>query len=389
MALEIKVPTLGESVTEATVGQWLKKQGDAVARDEPLVELETDKVTIEVPAPAAGRLETIAVKDGETVARRRAARHAGRRRGRQGRADQGRAGSAAAESRAEEACGAAKAAAAAAAEAGRRGRRRAGPADARRCRRRPRPRKLMEEKGVVAGRRRRQRQARPDPEGRRAGGARRARQAGARAGAAQARAPAAPGDEAREQRVTMTRLRQTIARRLKEAQNKAAMLTTFNDVDMSAVMELRKTYREIFEKKHGVRLGFMGFFVKACVQALKDIPGRQRRDRRRRHRLQELLPHRRRGRHREGARRAGRPRRAGPVDRRRREDDQRFRQARPRRQADDRGDAGRHLHHLQRRRLRLADVDADPERPAIRHSRHAPHRGAAGRAQRRRSSSAR
>ena len=89
---------------------------------------------------------------------------------------------------------------------------------------------------------------------------------------AQARAPAAPGDEAREERVTMTRLRQTIARRLKEAQNNAAMLTTFNDVDMSAVMELRKTYREIFEKKHGVRLGFMGFFVKACVQALKDIP---------------------------------------------------------------------------------------------------------------------
>ena len=102
MALEIKVPTLGESVTEATVGQWLKKQGDAVARDEPLVELETDKVTIEVPAPAAGRLEKIAVKDGETVARRRAARHAGGRRGRQGRADQGRAGNAAAASRAGE-----------------------------------------------------------------------------------------------------------------------------------------------------------------------------------------------------------------------------------------------------------------------------------------------
>ena len=96
MALEIKVPTLGESVTEATVGQWLKKQGDAVARDEPLVELETDKVTIEVPAPAAGRLETIAVKDGETVAVGALLGDAGRRRGRQGRADQGRAGEAAA-----------------------------------------------------------------------------------------------------------------------------------------------------------------------------------------------------------------------------------------------------------------------------------------------------
>ena len=176
----------------------------------------------------------------------------------------------------------------------------------------------------------------------------------------------------------MTRLRQTIARRLKDAQNTAAMLTTFNEVDMSAVMELRSQYKELFEKKHGVKLGFMGFFVHACVQALKDIPavnaeidgtdivyknyyhigvavGTEK---------GLVVP---------VVRDADQH-----VARRDREDDRRFRQARARRPAQDRGDAGRHLHHHQWRRLRLADVDADPQRAAVRHPRHAQDPGAAG-----------
>jgi 2-oxoglutarate dehydrogenase E2 component (dihydrolipoamide succinyltransferase) len=274
MALEIKVPTLGESVTEATVGQWLKKQGDAVARDEPLVELETDKVTIEVPAPAAGRLESIAVKDGETVAV--GALLATLAEGETGKAAPINAGPEKPQPRAEPKTAAQPAKAPAPAKV---------PEPVARAEPAPRPTdgsgastppapsaaKLMAEKKLspdeVAGSGTRgqilkgdvlaalDRVAKP-----------------AAAAPTQARAPSAPGDEAREQRVTMTRLRQTIARRLKEAQNTAAMLTTFNDADMSAVMELRKTYRETFEKKHGVRLGFMGFFVKACVQALRDVP---------------------------------------------------------------------------------------------------------------------
>ncbi len=264
MALEIKVPTLGESVTEATVGQWLKKQGDSVARDEPLVELETDKVTIEVPAPAAGRLETIAVKDGETVAV--GALLGMLAEGETGRAAPIKAGPEVPQPRTEpkkpEAEPEAKAQLAAE-DSEEEQDPRTPPA--------PSARKLMAEKDVspeeVSGSGKRGQILKGDVLAALDRTAKRTPEA-----PPQARAPAAPGDEAREQRVKMTRLRQTIARRLKEAQSNAALLTTFNDVDMSAVMELRKTYREVFEKKHGVRLGFMGFFVKASVQALKEIP---------------------------------------------------------------------------------------------------------------------
>lgn len=266
MATEIKVPTLGESVTEATVGQWFKKEGDAVARDEPLVELETDKVTIEVPAPAAGRLEKISVKDGETVGV--GSTLALLAEGATGKAAPVNAGPEQTQPKSSERKSDAKPTKAAAMKA---------PAEpetaqpARDMPPAPSARKLMEEKqispGEVSGTGKRgqvlkgdvlealQRMPAPSAET-----------------PAAAKAPAAPDDAAREERVHMTRLRQTIARRLKEAQNQAAMLTTFNDVDMSAVMDLRKTYRELFEKKHAVRLGFMGFFVKACVHALKDVP---------------------------------------------------------------------------------------------------------------------
>jgi len=271
MSLEIKVPTLGESVTEATVGQWLKKQGDAVARDEPLVELETDKVTIEVPAPAAGRLESIAVKDGETVAVGTLLGTLAE--GEAGKAAPIKAGPETTQPRGPERVEALSAKASAPSpekrEAGSAPSAEAGvamtPA--------PSAAKMMAEKGMsaedVGGTGKRGQVLKGDVL---AALDRVAKSTQPPVAAPQTRPPAAPGDETREQRVTMTRLRQTIARRLKEAQNAAAMLTTFNDADMSAVMELRKTYRDTFEKKHGVRLGFMGFFVKACVQALRDVP---------------------------------------------------------------------------------------------------------------------
>ena len=198
------------------------------------------------------------------------------------------------------------------------------------------------------------------------------------AAAVQVRAPSPADDAAREERVKMTRLRQTIARRLKDAQNTAAMLTTFNEVDMGEVMALRNQYKDLFEKKHGVKLGFMGFFVRACVQALKEIPAVNAEIDGADLDLQELLPHRRRGRHREGPRGAGgarlRQKSLAEIEKEIAE----LRPARARRRAQDRGHAGRHLHDLQRRRLRLADVDADPQRAAIRHPRHAQDPGAAG-----------
>jgi 2-oxoglutarate dehydrogenase E2 component (dihydrolipoamide succinyltransferase) len=266
MTIEIKVPALGESVTEATVGQWFKKPGDAVRVDEPLVELETDKVTVEVPAPVAGVLAAITVEQGATVG----------------------IGSVLG-SIAEGAGAAAQPAAPAPAKAPEAAPPKAAPAPA------PQPtgnggmppspaaRRVMEEQGIagtqVQGTGRRGQVLRED-----------AVAAAARAAAApppsaalapmstapvpvaQMRAPSAPNDAAREERVRMTRLRQTIARRLKDAQNTAAMLTTFNDVDMSAIMKLRTEYKDLFEKRHQVRLGFMGFFVKACIQALKEVP---------------------------------------------------------------------------------------------------------------------
>ena len=263
MAIEIRVPTLGESISEATVGKWFKKAGEPVRADEPLVELETDKVTLEVNAPGAGVLSEITAETGETVA---IGALLGQVSGGPAAAQAGRAACrpAAAPKRSRSLtracdCDAARAVG---------GQDRGGEQDRSRLRRR-------------------QRQARPGPEGRRA---RRRRGGGlcararrrARSGSGPRLRPlpfpsppprvSTPDDSAREERVRMTKLRQTIARRLKDAQNTAAMLTTFNEVDMSEVMALRARYKDAFEKKHGAKLGFMGFFVKACVQALKEIP---------------------------------------------------------------------------------------------------------------------
>ena len=253
MATEIRVPTLGESVTEATIGKWFKKAGEAVAADEPLVELETDKVTVEVPAPAAGVLSEIAVKEGETVG-------VGALLGQ----ISGDAAAAAPAPKKEEAKPAAAPAPAAAAPAS------SGPAMS------PAPAaaKLMAETGVsvAEGSGKRGQVLKGDVLEAIAKGVSGGVPAAAPAVPAAARPASTADDAAREERVKMTRLRQTIARRLKDAQNTAAMLTTFNEVDMSAVMELRNRYKEVFEKKHGVKLGFMGFFTKAVTHALKEVP---------------------------------------------------------------------------------------------------------------------
>ena len=257
---EIRVPTLGESVTEATIGKWFKQPGDAVAADEPLVELETEKVTIEVPAPAAGVLSEIVAKDGETVAIGALL----------GQIDQSAGARLAASKSAEPekatpppkaiaspAPPVPKAAAAAIPLA-------------------PSVRRLSAETGIAAesvpgtGPGRRVTKVDMLAAIERAAAAPTA--IAQPAAAVQVRAPSPADDAAREERVRMTKLRQTIAKRLKDAQNTAAMLTTFNEVDMTAVMALRNHYRDLFEKKHGVKLGFMGFFVRACVQALKEIP---------------------------------------------------------------------------------------------------------------------
>ena len=257
---EIRVPTLGESVTEATIGKWFKKAGDVVAVDEPLVELETDKVTIEVPAPAAGVLTDVAVKDGETVAVGALL----------GAIKEGAAGTAAAKpaAKAAEAPSPAAPASAAAKPA-------PSPAPAAGVLA-PSVRKITAETGIdaagVPGTGKDGRVTKGDMLAAIERAAAQPTPVASPAAAVQVRAPSAPDDAAREERVRMTRLRQTIARRLKEAQNTAAMLTTFNEVDMTHVMALRSQYRELFEKKHGVKLGFMGFFVRACVQALKEIP---------------------------------------------------------------------------------------------------------------------
>jgi 2-oxoglutarate dehydrogenase E2 component (dihydrolipoamide succinyltransferase) len=250
MATEIRVPTLGESVAEATVGTWFKKAGDTVAADEILCELETDKVTVEVPSPAAGVLSEIVAKAGDTV-------EPG---GLLGQIAEGAAGAAAAKPAAAPAPAAAAPAPAAAAPASSMP---AAPAAA----------KLMAENNVSADQ--------VDGSGKRGqvlkGDVLAAMAKGVSAPAA-APAPVAArpasneADGVREERVKMTRLRQTIARRLKDAQNSAAMLTTYNEVDMKAVMDLRNKYKDIFEKKHGVKLGFMGFFTKAVTHALKEIP---------------------------------------------------------------------------------------------------------------------
>jgi 2-oxoglutarate dehydrogenase E2 component (dihydrolipoamide succinyltransferase) len=265
MAIEIKVPALGESVTEATVGKWFKKPGDAVAVDEPLVELETDKVTVEVPSPSAGTLGAIAVEAGTTVTI--GAVLGSINAGSGAAAATPTAKPAAPAAPAPQAAKPAPAPAPAAPNGG-------APPPA------PSARKILEEKGIAAA----------DVAGSGKRGQVLKEDAMAATGAPAAsppvaykpitpapmpvalRVPSVGDDAAREERVKMTRLRQTIARRLKDAQNTAAMLTTFNDVDMSAVMKLRNEYKDLFEKKHGTKLGFMGFFVKACIQALREVP---------------------------------------------------------------------------------------------------------------------
>jgi 2-oxoglutarate dehydrogenase E2 component (dihydrolipoamide succinyltransferase) len=255
---EIRVPTLGESVTEATIGRWFKKAGDAVAVDEPLVELETDKVTIEVPSPSAGTLGDIVAKDGETVA-------VGALLGQINDGAGAAAKPAAAPPKAAAPSPPPTAAPAPAAKAP--------PADAPLA---PSVRKLSAESGIdastVPGSGKDGRVTKGDMLAAIEKAASAPTPVSQPAASVQVRAPSPADDAAREERVKMTRLRQTIARRLKDVQNTAAMLTTFNEVDMSHVMAMRTQYKDVFEKKHGIKLGFMGFFTKACVQALKDIP---------------------------------------------------------------------------------------------------------------------
>ncbi|WP_343313004.1 2-oxoglutarate dehydrogenase complex dihydrolipoyllysine-residue succinyltransferase [Brucella sp. BE17] len=253
MATEIRVPTLGESVTEATIGKWFKKVGEAIAADEPLVELETDKVTVEVPAPSAGVLVEIVAQEGDTVELNALLGQIS--------SDGAAAAPAAKKEEAKPAAAPASAAAAAAPAS-------TGPA----MQPAPAASKLLAENnlsaGQVEGSGKRGQVLKGDVLDAIAKGV-----STAPAPAAAAARPASSGDDAsREERVKMTRLRQTIARRLKDAQNTAAMLTTYNEVDMSAVMDLRKRYKDVFEKKHGVKLGFMGFFTKAVTHALKELP---------------------------------------------------------------------------------------------------------------------
>lgn len=245
MHMEVRVPTLGESMTEATVGRWFKSVGEAVAQDEALLELETDKVTVEVPAPVSGTLLEIAAESGATVEigalLARVAEGAGAIGG-EARPDPAPV-TAAAES----------------------------PAPAAEADPPPSPaaRKLIDEHGLDAAR-----IPGTGKDGRIVKGDVLARVAAAAPPAPSAPAPAGaePARGEREERVRMTRLRRRIAERLKEAQNTAAILTTYNEADMSAVMALRGEMRDEFERKHGVRLGFMSFFVKACVAALREIP---------------------------------------------------------------------------------------------------------------------
>ena len=270
MATEIVVPTLGESVTEATVGKWFKKAGDTVKADEALAELETDKVTLEVNAPASGVISEIAVREGETVAPGAIL----------GSIAEGVAVSGSSKPvqppASPQAAPAAPAAPVHANAAPQSGQARAASAEILA----PSVRRLSEENGIdpasVSG---------TGKDGRVTKGDMLAviESAASQFGAisvpktqpmqpAAIRTPLLPSDEAREERVRMTKLRQTIARRLKEAQNTAAMLTTFNEVDMSTIMGVRNQYKDLFERKHGVKMGFMGFFVKACIHALQEIP---------------------------------------------------------------------------------------------------------------------
>jgi 2-oxoglutarate dehydrogenase E2 component (dihydrolipoamide succinyltransferase) len=272
MSVEIKVPTLGESVTEATVAKWFKAKGEAVAADEPLVELETDKVTVEVNAPVSGRISEITVAEGNEVEvgallgfleegeapaadeaepeAPAAAEEAPRGGNGQAAPERGGNGEAAPEP--------------AAAEEAPRG---AGPA----------ARKAAREGGVdlrsVEGTGPKGNVTKSDVQGARGGPAAEEPAPAAEKPAGEPAVPPPPApSRGGEERVKMTRLRKRIAARLKEAQNTAAMLTTFNEVDMTAIMELRQRYQDQFVKKHGLKLGFMSFFVKAAIEALKAFP---------------------------------------------------------------------------------------------------------------------
>jgi 2-oxoglutarate dehydrogenase E2 component (dihydrolipoamide succinyltransferase) len=274
MATEIRVPTLGESVTEATIGKWFKAAGDPIAMDEPLVELETDKVTIEVPAPSAGTLAEIAVKEGETVEVGALLGSISEGGGKAAPAKKAEPAKPAEEKPQAVSQAAGASAAGSAGEAAAKTAKVAGqePVEERAMTPAPSAAKLMAEKNVSA--------AQVEGSGKRGqilkADVLEALSKGAASQPAEtpreARAPSPTNDQAREERVRMTKLRQTIARRLKDAQSVAAMLTTFNEVDMGAVMALRAKYKEIFEKRHGVKLGFMGFFTKAVTHALKEIP---------------------------------------------------------------------------------------------------------------------
>ena len=258
MASEIRVPTLGESVTEATIAQWYKKPGEAVSMDEPLCELETDKVTIEVPAQSAGVLEEVLFEEGATVEVGALL----------GSIDAEGPPAAPAETPAAEAptpepSAPAEPIAPAAPPA----------VETQSDALAPSVRRLVSEHGLLPAD-----IAATGKGGRLTKGDVLAAVSGqvsaptSQTSTAQTARPASTNQSAREERVKMTRLRQTIARRLKESQDTAAQLTTFNEVDMSALMQLRSEYKDLFEKKYGVRLGFMSFFVRACVTALHEIP---------------------------------------------------------------------------------------------------------------------
>ncbi|HEX8447758.1 MAG TPA: 2-oxoglutarate dehydrogenase complex dihydrolipoyllysine-residue succinyltransferase [Sphingomonas sp.] len=259
MATEVTVPTLGESITEATLGQWLKKPGEAVKADEPIASLETDKVAVDVPSPVEGVMGEQAVAEGDTVLVGAVIALI----------ESGSASTSAtpapenktAVAQAERAAPPEPAAAPAAAPA------------AQNDALSPSARRAVQETGIdpstVAGSGRDGRVTKQDVQ---AAAAKPAPTVSAPAVSAPAAPAVSHAGGRKEERVRMTRLRQTVARRLKEAQNTAAMLTTFNDVDMTNVMAARAKYKDLFEKKHDVRLGFMGFFVKAAVQALRDVP---------------------------------------------------------------------------------------------------------------------
>lgn len=280
MATEVKVPTLGESVTEATVGEWLKQPGDQVSVDEPIVSLETDKVAVEVPSPVSGTLGEHLVKEGDTVNIDTVIATIIDGVGAAGENEVAPRKDEKAEAKVEEHEKAPEKLDAAAKETVKEGQEASVPAgeaaggDAA-LTMSPAVRRAVLEAGIdptkVKGTGKDGRLTKEDV------------LAAAKAGTATASAaPAASGDAAApatggapgraEERVKMTRLRQTVAKRLKEAQNTAALLTTFNDVDMTEVMAAREKYKDVFEKKHGVRLGFMSFFTKAACLALKDIP---------------------------------------------------------------------------------------------------------------------